>query len=225
MAKEINIIFISLNILIFINSIIQNNPIKTDNYKNPLDFYILVYINNVETFSPGNQELKIFEEINQIKFDGKSYIYSPNIFLCMNQVNEEFLYVDYNLYTIIKNSNGITSASIYRSIPHNGTYFGYLKKENFVSYENPEHPTIYSNNNFNNLNDNEIILYGVNNNSVIFYFSSVDKVYEISFDEPIKTISCKFLDFSYFCVFEQYNKIYGKILNKGNNQKLIEQDP
>lgn len=41
MVNGIKIIFISLNILIFVNnSDIIYNPMSTNTYKNPLDFYI-----------------------------------------------------------------------------------------------------------------------------------------------------------------------------------------
>ena len=89
---------------------------STNTYKNPLDFYISLISCNPETFDftgTSNRNITIIEEDNQIRFDGKSYTYSPNnIFLCKNQNNKDYLFADYKLFEITKDSRGITSASI-----------------------------------------------------------------------------------------------------------------
>ena len=183
MVDEIKIIiFILLYILIFVyNSDIKNNPIKTDNRNNPLDFYISFNQCDVKSFSQSN-DIEIIEEINELKLNDKSIIYSSNIFLCMNQNNNEFLFADYNLYSITTESNNIKSTSINDSLPHNGKYFGYLKKQIFTS-SGPRYPG--PTNDCNNINGNEIILYGINNNIIIFYYNNDKNIYNISFTHTI----------------------------------------
>ena len=214
MANEIKaILFISFNIVIFAdNSNILNNPIKTDIKTNPLDFYISFNSCGDKTLDPlgkTNEVITIIQENNQVKFNGKSYTYSPNIFLCINDTNNPFLFAEYNLYKITKDfNNNITSASIYKSIPNDYKYFGYLIH------------------NFDGDRKHEIILYGINESTIFFYYIEKQSEYKFSFSHKINTVSCKYLDHSnYLCAFDQDNEIYIIIFAKKDEQLLVKHGP
>ena len=191
MVNELEIvIFISLVILRFVsNSDIIINPIKTDTAKNPLDFYISFHSCNERL---NNKDLIIILEKNQVKFNGNSYAYSPNIFICAAGNDNVFLFDEYYFYEIKREPRSdIWSTSTFIPITHNYKYFGCLKK-------NPGP-------------DNEITLYGTNGTSIFFSFIGKENKYEyeFSFRYEINTISCKYLDDkNYICAFDQAQKIY-----------------
>ena len=211
MVNEINIvIFIFLNILIFVtNTNIVNNPNKTNIETNPLDFYISFNSCIAKNYRLAGENLTIIEENEQVKFNGKSYTYSSNIFY-INDTNNEFLFAGYNLYKINKDLNGdIIFGSIEKEIPNNCKYFGYMKKQNPDGQKN------------------EIILYGINGRSIFFYFIEAEKEnkYEFSFNDEINTLSCKYLnEEKYLCAFDQNEKIHIIILIKNAKNKLTKEN-
>lgn len=112
MVNIINIIpFIHILIINMIKSDIINNPIQTFNQSNPLDFYLSFANYSARTIYAFN-EIKITQEIDTIKFNDSSYIYSQNLFRCSSQVNT-YLFADYKLYQTFENKNGIISAHLY----------------------------------------------------------------------------------------------------------------
>ena len=192
------ILFISC-IFQIIKSEIINNPIKAINQSNPIDFYISFTNYCARTIHALN-EIKITQEIDPVKFDGLSYIYSPNLFHCSSQ-NNRYLYADYKLYTITENENGISSVITNKSIPNNCIYFGYIKER----YEEPS-------NNTDQICDfytDEMILYGIQDKSIFFYYIEEEQIYEVSLDYLINTISCKLRNSGlYLCAIDQNDKAY-----------------
>ena len=81
--------FVYFYFFIFVNSDIILNPIKTSNQSNLLDFYISFEEYVAKTIY-GQNPIEIFEEINPIILDGKSYTYSPNLFFVSSQINTYF---------------------------------------------------------------------------------------------------------------------------------------
>lgn len=204
----LNVIFcININIFTIVNSYIKKNPIIKDSKSNLLDYYISFNNYTAKTFSV-NRAIKIYEETDFIKINGKSYRHSPYIFICKDQKNREFLFADNYLYSISNDSNGIKSVSFYRDTTSNCIYSGYIKKQDTPAFPNGESngPQIY---NQYSISDETIILYGIDDKNIIFYFSEFNKTYQISsFEYKINVISCNFLDYTkYLCAFDQNDKI------------------
>ena len=87
MKLLLNVIFyIYLNSFTLANSNIIINPIIKENKSNFLDYYISFDNYKARTFWKG-YEIIIDEENDLLKFNGKSFKFSPNIFICRNQNN------------------------------------------------------------------------------------------------------------------------------------------
>ena len=203
------VFFIHLNIFTFINSILKINPFKTEKESNLVDYYISFTNYTAKTFGV-QKNIQIYEENDLFKFNGKLYIYSPNIFICKNQNNNEFLFSDNYLYSISRDSNGIKSLSFYKETSSNYIYLGYIKKQISPAFphsdSNPQEYHQYS------IGDESIILYGINDKSIFFYFSEDNKTIQANFNHKINTISCNFLDYTkYLCSFDQDNQVQVQI--------------
>ena len=201
MVNIINIIpFIHILIINMIKSDIINNPIQTFNQSNPLDFYLSFANYSARTIYAFN-EIKITQEIDTIKFNDSSYIYSQNLFRCSSQVNT-YLFADYKLYETFENKNGIISAHLYKQIPDNCIYIGYIKERQFNGTSNKKGHKC-------GINANEIILYGIKEKSIIFYYIEEEQTYEVVLNSKINTISCKLRDSTfYLCAIDQNDKLY-----------------
>ena len=204
----LSIIFnIILNVFNFVNSGIKMNPIIKDNELNMLYYYISFDNYIAQTFTV-SREIKIYEENDLFLFNEKSYMLSPNMFICKNQNNNEYLFADNYLYKISNDSHGIKSLSFYKEVNSDCIYYGYIKKQNTPAYPNGEKnpPQKY---NQNSISDESIILYGINDKSICFYFSENDKTVQISpLAYEINNISCNFLDYTkYLCAIDQNNEI------------------
>ena len=226
MVSFIRIIsFIFFNIFICVNSEIINNPVKTDTQSNPINYYIGFTTNHFNfnperSGHPQTETLSISEDDNLIKFDDKSYISSSNVFLCIDQNNKKYLYADYNLYSITQNNQGIiTKMTYYKSIPNYCNYFGYIKENGFEQQYKIKGARC-------SIQSDEIILYGINNKKIIFYYTKENKTYDVSFEHIINNLSCKLLQKAfYLCGFDQNNQvnviILGYFYQENEIKKLI----
>jgi len=214
MKLLLNVIFyIYLNFFTLVNSNIIINPIIKENKSNLFDYYISFENYNASTFGVG-YKIIIDEENDLLKFNGKSFKFSPNIFICRNQNNKEFLFAYNHLYIFNNNSNGITSGTIYKNVTCNCTYYGYMKKQNKLTYPYGSNSPPQKYHNEYSLNNESIILYGINDKNIFFYFSEEEKTIQTSFDHEINIISCNFLDYTkYLCAFDQDNIIQVTILS------------
>ena len=201
------IFYIFLNVFHFVNLGIKINPIITEKVLTLFQYYISFDNYNAETFSV-NRKIQIYEENDLLIFNEKSYIHSPNIFICKNQNNNEYLFADNSLYLISNDSHGIKSLSLYKEVKSDCIYYGYIKKQNTPAYPNGINngPQTYEQ---NSISDESIILYGINDRSICFYFSEDDKTLQFSsIVHKINNISCNFLDYTkYLCAFDQNDKI------------------
>ena len=154
------IIFILFSSFLCSNIEFKNNPIKTDIKSNNINFKISFSSYQAKTFI-GQNNITIFEEKHSVKLKGKSYAYSPSLFVLIDESNNYFLFANNNYYSITVDSNEITSFTYLKSLPKNCTYFGYFceTKTNADS------------------NENNIIIYGIKKSSVYFYDISEDKIY------------------------------------------------
>ena len=75
------IFYIYLNTFTYVYSLFKINPFKTNETLNLVDYYISFENYTTET------GIRIEDTNEQVKFNGKSYLYSPNIFPCKNQIN------------------------------------------------------------------------------------------------------------------------------------------
>ena len=140
--KLINIIFyIYFDTFTLAFSDKKINPIIKDKESNLLDYYIS--FNNYTAFTTNGHQIIIYEDNNPLKFNTQSYIFSPNIFICKNQNDKEFLFAYNYLYNISSHSDGIKSASIYKDIMPNCIYFGYIKKQSTKAFPFGNTPLIY----------------------------------------------------------------------------------
>ena len=211
------ILFLFFINFIFVNSNILINPVKTNNQSNPLNYYIFFdpYYSNYEYYdyydnyhqSWKTQTIKITADLNLVKFNGKSYTYSSNLFFCIDQNNNKYLFSEYYLYSIIKDYYGsITQTTIYKSIPNNCNYIGYIKENAFTEKSKIEGARC-------TILNNEIILYGINNNIIYFYYTEAEISYDISFEYEINSLSCKLIQsVFYLCAFNQNKDVYVIIL-------------
>ena len=208
--------FIYFYIFIFIKSDIIQNPIETNGVLNLIDFYISFEEYVAKTIY-GQNPIEIFEEVNSIILDGKSFSYSPNLFYVYSQTNK-YIFVENNIYKYAKNNDGIVPNDIYKQIPNNYRYYGFIK-------EKPLDLNSESRGDRCPIDNNEIILYGINGRNISFYYIMEEKGYEVSFDYNISTISCKLLDSAYYlCAFDQNNKVYVVILDhlcENNDTKIV----
>ena len=206
-----------------IKSDIINNPIQTFNQSNPLDFYLSFFNYSARTIY-AFYEIIITQEIDSIKFNVSSYIYSQNLFRCSKQINK-YLFADYKLYETVENENGIISAHLYKQITDNCIYIGYIKERQFNGTSNKKGHKC-------GINANKIIFYGIKEKSIIFYYIEEEQTFEVSLNYKINTISCKLRDSTfYLCAIDKNDKLYLIILAHiylGNNikgliqKKLIE---
>ena len=200
------IFFIYLNTFTYVYSLFKINPFKTNETLNLVDYYISFENYTTET------GIRIEDTNEQVKFNGKSYLYSPNIFPCKNQINNEFLLLRKCLYKVYSSLDNIISASWYKCFSIDSNFIGYINQKATPNDNNCK------------ISDMSVILYGINDNKIFFYFSKEEKKNEFSFDYVINTISCKLLDCShYICAFDQDNKVKVIIVGfkspgKGNYQ-------
>ena len=202
-----------------VQSDIINNPIQTDIKHNALNYYISFELYNTEILN--SKEIKIMKENNSLKIGGKSITFSPNLLICIDESNNKYLFTENIFYRIVISSNNIISFSSIRSIPNlnNYTVFGYIKEKKYDDNSRLEGDKC-------SINKNEIILYGIKNNYLYFYYIEENKGNEIQFDYKINTISCRLLESAfYLCVLDQNNKIYVVILayiyDARQNKQLI----
>ena len=103
----------------------KKNPIKTDIKSNNINFKISIPSYQATSFNTHNI-ITIFEEKQSVKFKGKSYAYSPSLFVCIDESYNYFLFANNNYYSITVYSNEITSFTYLKSLQNDCTYFGYF---------------------------------------------------------------------------------------------------
>ena len=205
------IIFILFSSFLCSNIEFKNNPIKTGIKSNNINFKISIPSYQATSFNAHNI-ITIFEEKHSVKLKGKSYAYSPSLFVLIDESNNYFLFANNNYYSITAYSNEITSFTYLKSLPKNCTYFGYFceTKTNADS------------------NENNIIIYGIKKSSIYFYDISDDKIFEINLDSNIENINCKFVkEKTYICAYNQNEKKYITIFSyqiSNGNQKIFSKD-
>ena len=72
-----------------------------------------------------------------------------------------------------------------------------MKKQNKPTYPYGSNSSPQKYHNEYSLNNESIILYGMNDKNIFFYFSEEEKTIQTSFDHEINIISCNFLDYTF----------------------------
>ena len=202
-----SIIFIIIIALVFqnlfflVNGVITENPEKIGDELNLIDYKIEITNNIFDIRKDGETfRLKIIEQNNDFTIDGKSYLLSPSIFTCTDESNNtNYLLLGDDLHFINATSqNEIISSLNSLSLKSGTQFFGYIV-ENKYEATSTELGHRY------NIEENEIIVYGLNNGYVFFHYIKENTTYK--FSAPATELSCKLLQSDlYICIFDLVNK-------------------
>ena len=113
-----------------------------------------------------------------------------------------FFILTVKIYKFEQNSDGIISVDLIKSIPYNYEYIGYIAEKQFKSDSNSKDYRCP-------VDNDEIILYGIKEKSIFFYYIVEQESYNVSFNYTINSISCKLLVSDYYvCAFDQNYNLY-----------------
>ena len=154
-----------------------------------------------------NIELTIRKDINEIKYEEKTIFLCPAFFLCKDENDKYFLFMENNYYQINpeQKSNEVGSLTLLKTLPFNANYNGFIREKKFDQSHIVENAR-------SNINENEIIIYGKKGSKFYFYYIK-ESDYEIAISTAGEKISCKLIESVwYICAHFQSNKIKISIL-------------
>jgi hypothetical protein len=216
-STKVQIIFYI--IFIIIKGDMITNPINTGLTSNNIDFKITLTSDKIAYTRHINLKIKINQDENNAKIDEKSYLFSPSCFLCIDRSNNKFFLLSNNYYKV-EQKKEIMSLSPLFSFPTNINYLGYIaeKQHDYYDWSGPKEGYRCE------INNNEIIIYGIKDNNIYFYYILENKGYQIN-NNKVEELYCKLLQSDcYMCVYTLSNKIYINIIShqyKKINNKIV----
>ena len=207
----IYLLFYFFSFFPFLNGQIINNPIKTDKVSNPIDYIINFKAENNQVIITEGGTLKTISMSNNINIViHDSYLYSQPLFICVDESNNQYLFLDYKLFSFqtTEDQNVISNLILRNSLQPDIKFYGYIKGIESQG-ETPQKDAKCES------LRNEIIIYGRRGQFIYFYFLSEnkEKVFSVNFIGIEGEISCKLVkDNVYICACTEYNQITLKIL-------------
>ena len=214
-------ILIFINLMVLFNFEILDNPLQFD--KEPMVDGNVPYINAMTIsaiFDEDESNLIMVKDDNSVMYNGKSYLLSPNIFLCEDISHKFYLFSENNYYDINPdNGNTIESLTLKDELGADIKYTGYIGciPEQEINPTNKIAGSVNSEN-------NQVIIYGTTSNGTHLHFSE-NNIHSIQSDNSRDKPPCKTtINSCYVCAYLQDNKI--KVSNiihiyKDSNQKEL----
>ena len=195
-----------LSFFSFSNQQIINNPIASKKNFNPIDYIIIFQTHKVKI---KNENFIIKEDIN--KYFINSYIISQSLILCNDESNNNFILVENKYYQINKISEiDIQTTSLIDELDTNTKYLGFFRVVGSSKAQLK----------------NEIVIYGILNNNLIFYYIRNGVKYKANIGIINEQISCKYIrSYINICSFSKSGVIkihILEIINSSKNNKLVE---
>ena len=196
------IIIINYSSFLFIlsNQQIIHNPIISDKEFNPINYIII----------PQNRKVRIKSSLTLtitydfVKLFHESYLFSQSLFLCIDESNNFFLFLNDKYYNVeLSSEKQIERISFKKNLKEGVKYLGYIT-------------CLESTYNYLNINiilyhavQSEIIIYGQLGKKIYFYYLLKDDYYTFTIEKnDEQLISCKLLIGSlYICIFSINNDI------------------
>ena len=184
------------------------NPSIVSNKIYQIDFTIIFEKLSVKVPTSGYyiknyKQLVINQEYYDAKIEGKYYLFSSNLFLCIDKSKKYFLLIGNNYYTVnvkIGSTIEINYLSLKISLPSNIQYYGYNAEIKFEEYIEKIGRC--------GVSENELIIYGIKDRNIYFYYTLEKEGYQLTID-LIEELSCKLLESDlYICAYSFSNKIY-----------------
>jgi len=191
-----------------VNGEITLNPSKVLDKIYQIDFTIIFENLSVKVPTSGYyiknyKQLVINQEYYDAKIEGKYYLFSSNLFLCIDKSKKYFLLIGNNYYTVnvkIGSTIEINYLSLKISLPSNIQYYGYNAEIKFEEYIEKIGRC--------GVSENELIIYGIKDRNIYFYYTLEKEGYQLTID-LIEELSCKLLESDlYICAYSISNKIY-----------------
>ena len=169
------------------------NPSIVSNKIYQIDFTIIFENLSVKAQTSGknkkkNKQLDIYKEYYDAKIEGKYYLFSSNLFLCIDKSEKYFLLIGNNYYKVnvkIGSTIEINSLSLQFSLPSNIQYYGYIAEIKFEGYIEKIGRC--------GVSENELIIYGIKDRNIYFYYTLEKEGYQLTID-LIEELSCKLLE-------------------------------
>ena len=165
-----------------VNGDITRNPSIVSNKIYQIDFTIIfeklsVKVPTSGLFKKNNKQLDIYQEYYAAKIEGKYYLFSSNLFLCIDKSKKYFLLIGNNYYTVnvkIGSTIEINSLSLQFSLPSNIQYYGYIAEIKFEGYIEKIGRC--------GVSENELIIYGIKDGNIYFYYTLEKEGYQLTID-------------------------------------------
>lgn len=175
---------------------------------------------SVSVTTTSDNVFNIHKDDNEIKYKNQLYYLSPNIYHCIDQSNNHFLFTEYNYYTKTPNekNNIIESISATISLLNDVQYIGYIQEKKYTDVGL-----------LSGILENEVVIYGKKEEKLYFKYIIEGSEHLVHIGNIRNEISCKFIRGArYLCAYIEGNKVYVNILmliiNENNEKEIVIKD-
>ena len=178
-------IFIPFSIEQFIK-----NPIKIDDDSEFNDYIINLESKNKQFTTSNGRTISIIKDDTEIIYNSQSFYLSPNFYLCKDESNYYFLFANFNYYSKNPNdkNNIIGSLNLISTLPQDVKYNGFIKEKEYIYYDP-----------ISKINKNEIIIYGKQEEYLIFKYNKEGNTYKLAVNKEIIPYQLKNKTLYNFC--------------------------